>query len=298
MTSSGADAPDLTFVVPCKGRLEHLKASLPAMVAQASSRVVVVDSNCPDGAGAWVALAYPDVEVVRLDDGGKFNLSRCRNAGLQAAATPWICFIDADVVVAECFSRELTPRLAPGAFYLFDNFPGRTDLTGTCVVAREAAMAIGGYDEVFEAWGGRDRDFYMRLHLAGCTAMAMPNAMITEIFSHSDESRTTFYARKDIQLSQSISAVYRLAKVHFINHGGPGFLTLADRRDLYAKAQAAVMLAVDSGAKSARLLLDLPVEGQFVPAAGALRQTLAIEIDTSGVRRRPPDLARVDPGPA
>src|SRR5260370_11681104 len=40
--------PRLSVVVPCKGRLQHLRRSLPTFVAQPDSEVIVVDYDCPD----------------------------------------------------------------------------------------------------------------------------------------------------------------------------------------------------------------------------------------------------------
>ena len=225
-----------------------------------------------------------DVAVNRTNDLGRFNLSKCRNAGLAACDTEWVCFIDADVVVADDFAARILPALDGGALHLFANFPGRSDLTGTCVVARRHAEAIGGYDEVFDAWGGRDRDFYMRLKLAGLKVTTLPTAFIETIIAHPDELRTTFYPGKDMMLSQSISALYRLAKYNLMVHGGAHVLTLKDRQHLYAKAEEVVRRARQASNRTAQLMLELPVDGQFAAGAGRTRQTLTIEIETSRLK--------------
>jgi hypothetical protein len=134
----------------------------------------------------------------------------------------------------------------------------------------------------------------MRLELAGVRPSILPASVVRDVFTHSDEMRAAFYAQKDLRLSHAIGALYRLAKFNFIMHGGPTFLTLADRRRLYALAQASVTQAVDCDAKSARLLLALPIEHQFRPALGAMRQSLAIEFDTSGIPRKRAELARLE----
>ena len=283
--SGMSNTSDLTFIVPCKGRLDHLRASLPRLDAQPNCDVVVVDSRCPDGAADWAAQAFPRTRVVRLDDGGKFNLSRCRNAGLKVCKTPWVCFIDADVVISTDFRDNVVPQLTEGAYYLFANFANRSDLTGTCIVDRREAERLEGYDEVFEAWGGRDRDFYMRLNLAGLRPVTLPNTAIDEIIAHSDDLRTTFYDRKDIRFSQSVSAMYRLAKFNILSNGGVQCLTARDRRHLYASAEQALRQAMQTNSRKAHLQLELPVGGPFAAALGAVRQTLSIEIDTARARR-------------
>ena len=52
--------PLITFIVPCKGRLEQLKMSLPRLVAQQNSSVIVVNSDCPDGTATWVGDKFSD----------------------------------------------------------------------------------------------------------------------------------------------------------------------------------------------------------------------------------------------
>ncbi len=102
----------ITFVVPCKGRLEQLKMSLPRLVAQQNSSVTVVDSDCPDGTAAWVGANFPTVKIVRVNDEGIFNLGRSRNKGFETAFTKWICFIDVDVVLKKDFVTYLAPLLS------------------------------------------------------------------------------------------------------------------------------------------------------------------------------------------
>ncbi len=41
--------PKFSIITTCKGRLEHLKQTLPAMLAQKDSEVIVVDYSCPHG---------------------------------------------------------------------------------------------------------------------------------------------------------------------------------------------------------------------------------------------------------
>ena len=113
----------LTAITTCKGRLAHLKETLPTLCAAAGLDVVLVDYDCPEGAGAWAEAAHPDVRVVKVRDRPLFNLSEARNLGAAAADTDWLVFLDADVGVTADFAREVEARLKPQTYFLPDPRP-------------------------------------------------------------------------------------------------------------------------------------------------------------------------------
>lgn len=96
---------DITYVTTCKGRLHHLKKTLPKIVKQGLGGIIVVDFDCPDGSGQWVKENYPQVQVIKINAQPTFDYSRSRNIGGHAAKTKWIAFFDADVLVSENFSE-------------------------------------------------------------------------------------------------------------------------------------------------------------------------------------------------
>ena len=79
-----ADVP-LRVITTCKGRLEHLKQTLPRWLAEPNVFVTVVDYDCPDGTAAWVKENYPEVEVIHVKNRPKFNLS---GPGTSGRPTP------------------------------------------------------------------------------------------------------------------------------------------------------------------------------------------------------------------
>jgi glycosyltransferase involved in cell wall biosynthesis len=87
----------IAFVTTSKGRLNHIKETLPLMAAQNPDEIIVVDYGCPDGTGDWVEANFPVVKVVRIDDDPGFCVSRARNRGAAKSACDLICFIDADI---------------------------------------------------------------------------------------------------------------------------------------------------------------------------------------------------------
>jgi glycosyltransferase involved in cell wall biosynthesis len=115
----------ISAITTCKGRLEHLKQSLPALMAT-GMEVIVVDYDCPDQAGAWVQANWPQARVVAVSDRPRFNRSAARNLGAAAATGEWLVFLDSDAIAAPAFVSAVEPLLKAGVFLLPN--PGPPDL--------------------------------------------------------------------------------------------------------------------------------------------------------------------------
>ncbi len=176
--------PILTLVTTCKGRLAHLRQSLPLM-ARTGLPIVVVDYDCPDGARRYVAETFPQVKVVAVDGQPTFNLSRARNLGAAAVGTTFIGFFDSDALLQEGFAGEVGPAaLSEAAFCV----AGERDLHGQCIVPRAGFEKVGGYDEAMTGWGGEDGDFYLRLQAAGYRRIALRPGLVLPV-AHGDDDR-------------------------------------------------------------------------------------------------------------
>jgi len=198
-----SDRPTITFVTVCKARLAHLKQSLPAAVAQAPC--VVVDYACPEGTGDWVNSNHPEAMVVRVDPSARFSVAAGRNAGAAEAEGDWLCFLDADVVPAAHFVEAIAPLLQPGLFYR--PWPVTEDTWGTVICARNDFERIGGYDVVFDGWGGEDDDLYHRLQLGGVRPAYFPGHLLSAI-AHDDATRMRFHAVKDREIGRRLNFAY------------------------------------------------------------------------------------------
>ena len=114
---AGRGVKKIAFVTSSKGRLHHIRETLPLMVAQNPFEVIVVDYGCPDRTGDWVQANFPAAKVVRVDDDPAFCLPRARNLGARQASADWLVLIDGDVRAGEGWSAWMQQNLQPGNFY-------------------------------------------------------------------------------------------------------------------------------------------------------------------------------------
>lgn len=232
-------APLLSLVTTCKGRLDHLRRTLPQMAALAPlAEVVMVDFDCPDRAGAWARAALPAVTVVEARERPHFSAAAARNLGAAAARAPWLVFLDADVIVHENLARTIAARVSPGQFLLPD--PRPQPLWGALVVAAEAFAKVSGYDEAFQGWGAEDDDLVDRLLRAGLTAGAFP-ADGLGVIAHDDALRTAHHAERDLRLNALVNSFYRSVKRDLARLGVE--LSTPNRLSLYDDVRRSVTRA-------------------------------------------------------
>jgi glycosyltransferase involved in cell wall biosynthesis len=203
----------ISFVTTCKGRLEHIKETLPLIAEQGPDQVIVVDYGCPQKVGDWVEENLSSVSVIRVTDDPGFLLSRARNAGLAACKTDLVCFIDADVKIKPGFVNWLKSHCDRSSFYRAAPVNGELDKEtwGTCIVPAAIVSKIGGYDEVFSGWGGEDDDLYHRLRYIGVTEKYYPSKFVEPI-RHDEDVRMEQYKEKNKDMHHMINALYMEAK--------------------------------------------------------------------------------------
>ncbi len=224
--------PTIAFVTICKGRLHHIKQTLPRLLAEQPDEVVVVDYGCPDRVADWVEANAPAAKAVRVTDDPGFCAARARNLGAAATRTDWVVFIDADVLVNPGWLSWLHDNLRPGCFYLSDPDGREPETYGTAICARADFAALAGYDEVFRGWGGEDEDLYQRLRRAGTRQEAYPNAFV-EAIKHGDEERAGWSGMQTRAQAQMVNQCYIAAKAIAQSlHGNKRPLPLPVRKQL------------------------------------------------------------------
>jgi GT2 family glycosyltransferase len=262
---------DLSIVTTCMGRLAALRQTLGPMLDQPGGSCVVVDYSCPDGAGDWVEAHHPSARVVRVPGQSGFNLAAARNAGARIADAPWICFVDADVVLDPGFTAALLPTLAPRGFYR--TLSGDGGVGGTFACSRTDFERVGGYDEVYRGWGEEDNDLYDALQFVGLEPRAIPASLLSHI-PHGDAERTRFYSVADRLLGHAVNRVYRILKWDTARIRRE-LLTLDMRRPLYDKVAEVVTASIQTG-QPGNVAVHLP--HGIVPGGWSLSRQLAYRL--------------------
>ena len=213
MSNVIARVPTVGFVTTCKGRLHHLKQTLPRIIADNPDEIIVVDYDCPQGAGPWVERHHPSAQVLSIRDGSPFNLSRARNAGIRVSRADVLCLIDADILIEPGFVTWMKRHAMQRVFFrhALNNGYRDPETWGTLVCPLKLLFEVGLYDEVFDGWGGEDTDICYRLKIAGSVESEFPLPLVKAI-SHGEHERMAWYKEKDKTLHLLANQLYSEAK--------------------------------------------------------------------------------------
>ncbi len=262
-----------SIITACKNRLSHLKTSLPVMLAQPESEVVVVDFTCDEGTADFVSSHYPAARVVSVPDRAYFSNWEARNAGAAAATGEWLVFVDADIILTPDCIRWISDNVEAGAYAKFP--PGQqlerhrsattalslNNLQGFLVVQKTLFEKTGGYDELLKGWGaGGDVDIQNSLNHLQLKKVLLPEHLIDSIIEHGDDLRFAHtggsFRRSFIQ-----NLLYRELKRFLLPILGLP-IPLDVRRNIYAAAVKAANMARGrlTSARAEVILSRRPVE--------------------------------------
>ena len=221
-TASHVSLDDVTFVVPCRGTLGPLPPHRTVVVDDASEPPLVASDTA-------------DVRLIRLDH--NLGPAGARNIGLDAVTTPFVVFIDADVLAPSHSLEWLDPLLAhfndarvaavaprivsaPGSHPIdrYEQVASPLDLgeqparvaPGTRVAYVPAAVLvcrtnvvrdIGGFDPTLRT--GEDVDLVWRLYAAGHRVRYEPRVQL----QHRPRSTWGAVARQRIGYGESAAAL-------------------------------------------------------------------------------------------
>lgn len=185
-------SPDVTIVIPAHGPGPYLERAIGSALAEEPAEVLVVE----DGTDGVEASALRGARLLRLPH---VRRSRARNAGVEAASTPFVAFLDEDdlCLPGRLVAQRAALEAAPAAVMTFGRVrvigdDGRVDdhetrtlaqrfdrlvtrgpdfaavaelggplYTSATMVRRDAFLACGGFDAAFDAY--EDLDLYLRL---------------------------------------------------------------------------------------------------------------------------------------
>lgn len=247
----------ISFIVTCKGRLAHLQKSIPELIRQKESEIILVDYSCEDFCGDWVSKNHPSVVVVKVLGEDKFSLSRARNIGAASAKGNIFVFVDADHITNTGLSSHIYEMMERADWSSSGSSPREADICGFLCVKKDVFNNIGGYDEVFKGWGGEDIDIMVRIRMSGAVFSQIDTKFITSI-PHGDELRQLDSNHPMLNMgrvaSLQASQLYMHIKIDVVNMYG--HLDLDLREKIYASCARAI---VERGGKSnVHISVDVP----------------------------------------
>jgi glycosyltransferase involved in cell wall biosynthesis len=258
--------PRFSIITTCKGRLAHLRQSLPRCLAQPDSESIVVDYDCPDRTAEAVAREFPAARVVEIRGAPVLSIAHGRNQGAAVAQGDWLVFLDADILIAPDFTARLAPIIKPGAVYRFGPSKGRvTGTNGSCILHRADFAATGGYDEAMECYGGEDNDFYYRLELLGMPSELLDLSLIDAVVAHDDAARVRFTRYGSKMRHQRVNSAYIIVKGTLLRQLGPDGLSPEQCRTLYGLVRDVVDQTHDKLDQPVHFTLDMPPDPGFMP---------------------------------
>lgn len=211
----------IACVTTCRGRLNHLRSTLPQNIKDAGKQAffVVLDYNDQEGLSEYIEQNHrDDIEAGRLiyfqnRDAPRFHMAHAKNQAHRCAmleGADILITVDADnyngagfiSFVADVFKRN------PGLSYMCPDFhslppPGQQHDTsnpfnlrrgyyGRMAIRAQDFLKVGGYNEVFDTWRGEDVDILARLKRLGLKRGAIHPIFLNSI-PHSSAVRFREY---------------------------------------------------------------------------------------------------------
>ena len=310
---------ELTIVVPVRDRPEQLERCLEAIGrACPQSPVVVVDDGSASRAAVRAICAARGSRLIRHDEAR--GPAAARNAGLAACATPFVGFVDSDVVLPNGSAGRLLGHLgdpsvgavAPrvrglppargriGAYEARHSAldmgprgglvaPGRpvSYVPSAVIFARRDAIP-GGFEEML--WVGEDVDLVWRLCRAGWRVRYAPEVEVW----HDHRVRLRAFTADRLRYARSLGPLSRrhpgAAPAMWVSPG----LALTWALALSGRPRAALTCAAWGTVRYRRRVRRLPVSPTALAGAEVARGLVATGLALAHAVRRawaPPLLA-------
>ena len=196
----------ISFCVTCRGRLNHLQATLPTNLYHDYHDVggvefVVVDYGDAPELSEWMAgfrrsIAAGSIVYGRVES-SCYDSPHAKNVAHRMARGEILVNLDADNLISRDFPSWLDGLFSsPGKLFARGT---KDSLSGMIAVRRADWISLGGYDERFgDGYGYDDDNFSHRLEGAGWKPVLVPRRMAHSI-PHSDSARVLHMRRKNLR---------------------------------------------------------------------------------------------------
>jgi mycofactocin system glycosyltransferase len=231
---TAGDPAELTVVVPVRDRAAELSRCLSAIGRR--SAVIVVDDGSSDAAAIDVVARAAGARVVRLEPAR--GPAAARNAGLRAAGTPFVAFVDSDCVVGPDFPGQLLDHLADPAVAI--------------AVPRIVALESGGGEANALARYEARRS---ALDMGEREALVRPNSPVPYAPSAAMVARTDALGQgfaEDLGIGEDVDLIWRLTDAGWRVRYDPSISVAHDHRVTWRRWFARRVVYDTSSAKLAR----------------------------------------------
>lgn len=201
--------PRVAFATTCKGRLAHLRETLPKNLADncgyENAVFVVLDYGDTNALAEYIQTAHSrDLTSGRLvyyrhDAEGAFRVGHAKNMAARCGileGADILVTLDADNFTGQNFAQFIDngfreSGIRPGIFFCPDHVfiqslphgplrPCR-GFAGRVAVSSQTFIKAGGYDEMYATWRGEDIDMNFRLERMGYTRRFFENRNLNTI---------------------------------------------------------------------------------------------------------------------
>jgi hypothetical protein len=174
--------PSIAFCTTCKGRVQHLRATLPRNLADnaddRNARFVVLDYGDTEGLLDYLRAEHGEdirrqrVVVYSYPAPGSFRMAHAKNMAHRCGileGADILVNMDADNYAAPGFAQWIAEAFGCSRDTLLwanaKSVVGRArqGLAGRTVVSADTFLKVGGFDEKYVAWAPEDEDFKSRV---------------------------------------------------------------------------------------------------------------------------------------
>jgi hypothetical protein len=215
--------PRIAFVSTCKGRLAHLRETLPRNITDNwdyDNLIFVVlgygDTELdeymrgylPGLATQLLPGMSPRLAYYSFPEGKGFHVSHAKNMAMRCAmleGADILVTVDADNMTGTGFARFLGFEMGmnePGAFLCPDHlgikgiphgpFRPLRGYAGRLAIRTQDFIKMGAYDETFDTWRGEDIDIVARMRRLGFRMGFIPNSFL-DVIPHGADLRFKEY---------------------------------------------------------------------------------------------------------
>ncbi|MDQ1599069.1 MAG: hypothetical protein QOD68_543 [Actinomycetota bacterium] len=310
MTEDAVPRPEVSVVIPVRDGAGFVVDACRSALAQrgVDLEVLVVENGSTDDTVERVrSVADARLHLLHQDPPG---VSRARNLGVSHASAQWVAFLDADDRwVPDKLRRQLDAAAGTGADLVFSDAAVVRDDVGvgaelsfhqvnppppsaatllpellarpnfiplsSALVRRERVTAVGGFRA--DLTHSEDWDLWLRLALAGCAAVHVPDQLVTYRVNQHGASRDVraIYRGEEQSLQPLLPALEQ--------HGSGA----AAHRRLRTARQLAVVYGRTPGAPLAERLRDLADLARSRASVRSQLAQLAYTVAPATARRQP-----------